>query len=159
MTDAPRAVGTVTLTGLAKRYGTTRALDEVSLSVVPGEFFTLLGPSGCGKTTTLRSVAGFVTPDAGTVAINGAELVVPLGETVSVLIDWLGVGYYLCGHADQFAFGVYSGAATVSVYQPRIGLYPVGQVVFALDDAPIDGHGPSALLGIADDEQVIQQVD
>jgi putative spermidine/putrescine transport system ATP-binding protein len=74
LTDAPRAVGTVTLTGLVKRYGTTRALEEVSLSVVPGEFFTLLGPSGCGKTTTLRSVAGFVTPDAGTVAINGADV-------------------------------------------------------------------------------------
>ena len=74
MTEAPRATGTVTLTGLVKRYGTTRALDGVSLAVVPGEFFTLLGPSGCGKTTTLRSVAGFVTPDAGQVAINGADV-------------------------------------------------------------------------------------
>src|SRR4029453_10914697 len=59
---------------LVKRYGTTLALDGVSLAIVPGEFFTLLGPSGCGKTTTLRSVAGFVTPDAGVVAINGADV-------------------------------------------------------------------------------------
>ena len=73
MTEAPRA-GTVTLTGLVKRYGTTLSLDGVSLAIVPGEFFTLLGPSGCGKTTTLRSVAGFVTPDAGAVAINGADV-------------------------------------------------------------------------------------
>ena len=72
MTDASRARGTVELTNLAKRYGQTRALDGVSLAVAPGEFFTLLGPSGCGKTTTLRSVAGFVTPDAGEVAIDGA---------------------------------------------------------------------------------------
>ena len=71
MSEAPRASGTVALTSLVKRYGATRALDGVSLSVAPGEFFTLLGPSGCGKTTTLRSVAGFVTPDAGEVAING----------------------------------------------------------------------------------------
>ena len=71
MSEAPRASGTVTLSGLVKRYGATRALDGVSLTVAPGEFFTLLGPSGCGKTTTLRSVAGFVTPDAGEVAING----------------------------------------------------------------------------------------
>ena len=71
MTEAPRASGTVTLTNLVKRYGATRALDGISLAVAPGEFFTLLGPSGCGKTTTLRSVAGFVTPDAGEVAING----------------------------------------------------------------------------------------
>ena len=71
MTDAAsRASGTVALTGLVKRYGSTLALDGVSLRVAPGEFFTLLGPSGCGKTTTLRSVAGFVTPDAGEVAIN-----------------------------------------------------------------------------------------
>ena len=72
MTDASRATGTVTLTGLVKRYGSTVALDGVSLAVAPGEFFTLLGPSGCGKTTTLRSVAGFVTPDAGDVAIDGS---------------------------------------------------------------------------------------
>jgi putative spermidine/putrescine transport system ATP-binding protein len=71
---APRARGTVALTGLVKRYGATLALDGVSLSVAPGEFFTLLGPSGCGKTTTLRSVAGFVTPDAGEVAIDGAPV-------------------------------------------------------------------------------------
>ncbi|MGH7334047.1 MAG: ABC transporter ATP-binding protein, partial [Candidatus Rokuibacteriota bacterium] len=69
-----RASGTVTLTGLVKRYGATLALDGISLSVAPGEFFTLLGPSGCGKTTTLRSVAGFVTPDAGEVAIDGAKV-------------------------------------------------------------------------------------
>jgi spermidine/putrescine ABC transporter ATP-binding subunit len=74
MADAARTTGTVTLTGLVKRYGSTRALDGVSLAVEPGEFFTLLGPSGCGKTTTLRSVAGFVTPDAGDVAINGATV-------------------------------------------------------------------------------------
>ena len=74
MTEGPRGAGTVTLTGLVKRYGTTLALDGVSLAIVPGEFFTLLGPSGCGKTTTLRSVAGFVTPDAGEVAINGADV-------------------------------------------------------------------------------------
>jgi putative spermidine/putrescine transport system ATP-binding protein len=68
---AQHASDTVTLTGLHKRFGATRALDGVSLAVAPGEFFTLLGPSGCGKTTTLRSVAGFVAPDAGEVAING----------------------------------------------------------------------------------------
>ena len=72
MTATPAARGTVALSGLVKLYGITRALDGVSLTVSPGEFFTLLGPSGCGKTTTLRAVAGFVTPDAGEVAIDGA---------------------------------------------------------------------------------------
>jgi spermidine/putrescine ABC transporter ATP-binding subunit len=68
---SPTAEPTVELRGLAKRYGATAALDGVSLGVRPGEFFTLLGPSGCGKTTTLRSIAGFVTPDAGDVLIDG----------------------------------------------------------------------------------------
>ena len=48
------SVHTVELRGLVKRYGTTLALDGVSLGIRPREFFTLLGPSGCGKTTTLR---------------------------------------------------------------------------------------------------------
>ena len=67
-------VDTVELRGLVKRYGTTVALDGVSLGIRPGEFFTLLGPSGCGKTTSLRSVAGFVAPDAGDVLIDGARV-------------------------------------------------------------------------------------
>ena len=70
----PGPGATVALTDLSKRYGATTALDGVSLAIAPGEFFTLLGPSGCGKTTTLRSVAGFVTPDAGDVAIDGATV-------------------------------------------------------------------------------------
>jgi spermidine/putrescine ABC transporter ATP-binding subunit len=65
---------TVELRGLAKRYGATVALDGISLGVKPGEFFTLLGPSGCGKTTTLRAVAGFVTPDSGDVLIDGLRV-------------------------------------------------------------------------------------
>jgi spermidine/putrescine ABC transporter ATP-binding subunit len=70
----PPAAADVALRGLVKRYGTTHALDGVSLDVAPGEFFTLLGPSGCGKTTTLRAVAGFVRPDAGDVVIRGTRV-------------------------------------------------------------------------------------
>jgi iron(III) transport system ATP-binding protein len=60
---------------LRKRYDRTDAkafaVSEVSFSVQPGEFFTLLGPSGCGKTTTLRSVAGLEMPDEGEIRIAG----------------------------------------------------------------------------------------
>ncbi len=55
----------VVLEGLSKRFGNTVAVDNLTLSVSEGEFFTLLGPSGCGKTTTLRLIAGFETATAG----------------------------------------------------------------------------------------------
>jgi spermidine/putrescine ABC transporter ATP-binding subunit len=64
----------VELRGVGKRYGSARALDDLTLEVRAGEFFTLLGPSGCGKTTALRSIAGFVTPDAGEVWIKGGRV-------------------------------------------------------------------------------------
>ena len=50
------------------------ALEDVSLSIDEGEFFTLVGPSGCGKTTTLRAIAGLTAPDSGTVAIGGRDV-------------------------------------------------------------------------------------
>jgi putative spermidine/putrescine transport system ATP-binding protein len=67
-------VSRVTLTALRKRYGGAVAVDDVSLDVAEGEMVVLLGPSGCGKTTTLRMVAGFVTPDAGDVALDGRSI-------------------------------------------------------------------------------------
>ena len=63
------------LEGVGKSYGSTRVLANVDLDVASGEFVALLGPSGCGKTTTLRVVAGFVTPDEGGVTLAGRSLV------------------------------------------------------------------------------------
>jgi spermidine/putrescine transport system ATP-binding protein len=63
------------LRGVTKVFGqTTIAVDEVSLAVERGEFFSLLGPSGCGKTTTLRIVAGLELPTAGEVLIRGERM-------------------------------------------------------------------------------------
>jgi iron(III) transport system ATP-binding protein len=58
----------LTVTGLAKSYGSNQVLAEVDFTVPDGQLVTLLGPSGCGKTTTLMSIAGFTTPDAGHIA-------------------------------------------------------------------------------------------
>jgi putative spermidine/putrescine transport system ATP-binding protein len=59
---------------LTKTYGREHAVDRLSFDVRRGEFFTLLGPSGCGKSTTLMAIAGFVHPDAGTVRLDGQDL-------------------------------------------------------------------------------------
>ncbi|HUW50292.1 MAG TPA: ABC transporter ATP-binding protein [Sulfuricella sp.] len=57
-----------------RRYGALAAVEDVSFSVEAGEFFTLLGPSGCGKTTLLRMIAGFESPDAGQILLDGIDL-------------------------------------------------------------------------------------
>ena len=54
--------------------GAVRALDDVSVDIRKGEFFTLLGPSGCGKTTLLRLIAGFEMPSGGTILLDGADI-------------------------------------------------------------------------------------
>ena len=61
----------IEVAGIGKTFGTFQALDAVDLSVEEREFITLLGPSGCGKTTMLRTLAGFLTPDAGTIHVAG----------------------------------------------------------------------------------------
>src|SRR6187401_2430485 len=60
--------------GVGKRYGDHWAVADVSISIRPGEFYTLLGPSGCGKTTLLRLLAGFETPDEGAVLLDGEDV-------------------------------------------------------------------------------------
>ena len=70
-TNGAESDGTVVLDGITKRYGDQTAVDDLSLTIEPGEFISLLGPSGCGKTTTLRMIAGFEQPDAGDIRISG----------------------------------------------------------------------------------------
>ena len=64
----------VVFRNVSKRFGSTAAVDAMSFTVAAGETLSLLGPSGCGKTTTLRLVAGFEQPDAGTIEIAGQAM-------------------------------------------------------------------------------------
>ena len=62
------------LEALEKRFGSTVAVDQLSLELPEGEFLSLLGPSGCGKTTTLRMIAGFETPTSGRILVGGKDI-------------------------------------------------------------------------------------
>jgi spermidine/putrescine transport system ATP-binding protein len=64
----------IALEGVSKRFGKHLAVDDVTLSIREGEFFSLLGPSGCGKTTSLRMIAGFEVPDEGRIVLEGKDV-------------------------------------------------------------------------------------
>ena len=91
---------------------TSRPCDDVSLEIREGEFFALLGPSGCGKTTLLRILAGFETPDAGTVTLDGEDLLgrPPHRRPVNLMFQ----SYALFPHmtvAKNVAYGLETGEA------------------------------------------------
>ncbi|MDR8410697.1 ABC transporter ATP-binding protein [Nonomuraea sp. 3-1Str] len=93
--------------GITRRFGQVTALDGVSLEIGQGEFFALLGPSGCGKTTLLRIIAGFETPDDGTVTLDGDDLLAlpPNRRPISLMFQ----SYALFPHmtvAKNVAYGL-----------------------------------------------------
>src|SRR5205085_3431267 len=64
----------VELDNVSADFGNFRAVDRVSVSIRPGEFFSFLGPSGCGKTTILRMISGFIDPSEGMIRIGGKDM-------------------------------------------------------------------------------------
>lgn len=67
-------MGSVRLENVTKSFKEVVAVDDISLTIEEGEFFSLLGPSGCGKTTTLRMIGGFETPTSGAIYLEGADV-------------------------------------------------------------------------------------
>lgn len=93
--------------GLVKQYGPTVAVNQVSFEVPTGSNMVLLGPSGCGKTTTLRLINKLVTPESGTIAINGSNINDQPAEELR-----RGIGYVLQHHG---LFPHYTVAENVAI--------------------------------------------
>jgi putrescine transport system ATP-binding protein len=103
----PTAVPLIRLRGVTTRFAQFAAVDQVSLDIHRGEFFSLLGPSGCGKTTLLRMLAGFETPSEGSIEIDGTDMapVPPHRRPVNMMFQ----SYALFPHmtvAANIAFGL-----------------------------------------------------
>jgi spermidine/putrescine transport system ATP-binding protein len=101
------AGGNVKLESLTKRFDDVVAVDDVSIEIQPGEFFSLLGPSGCGKTTTLRMVAGFEPPTSGVILLDGTDVgnLPPNRRNVNTVFQSYALFPFL-NVADNVAFGM-----------------------------------------------------
>ncbi|HET9719069.1 MAG TPA: ABC transporter ATP-binding protein [Solirubrobacteraceae bacterium] len=99
--------GHVQLASLTKRFDEVTAVDDISLEIHPGEFFSLLGPSGCGKTTTLRMIAGFEPPSAGKILLDGTDVATwaPNRRNVNTVFQHYALFPFL-NVADNVAFGM-----------------------------------------------------
>src|SRR5256885_6362838 len=97
----------IALEGVSKGFGKVAAVDDVSLSIGEGEFFSLLGPSGCGKTTTLRMIAGFVEPDEGRILLHGDDVtsVPPNRRPVNMVFQQYALFPHMSVY-DNVAFGL-----------------------------------------------------
>ena len=124
----------ISVRSASKRFGTTAVLDDVSLEVAEGEFVTLLGPSGSGKTTLLNIIAGFTTPDTGTVHFGGEDVteVPPHRRGIGIVFQ----NYALFPHmsvADNIAFPLKARRIVAAEIAER--------VAWALSLVKLDGYG------------------
>jgi spermidine/putrescine transport system ATP-binding protein len=96
----------IVLERVTKSFGEVTAVDDMSLAIRAGEFFSMLGPSGCGKTTTLRIVAGFETPDRGRILLQGRDVTAaaPQRRNVNMVFQSYGLFPHMTV-AENIAFG------------------------------------------------------
>jgi spermidine/putrescine transport system ATP-binding protein len=118
--DVERTVA-VELSAVTKRFGEFVAVDDLTLDIYEGEFFSLLGPSGCGKTTTLRMIAGFEEPTEGGISVDGDPMrgVPPYRRPVNTVFQ----SYAIFPHLNVFdnvAFGLRRSGVKGEVLHKRV---------------------------------------
>ena len=133
----------VELEGIVKRFGPLKAVDDVTLSIQEGDFFTLLGPSGCGKTTLLRMIAGFYRPDGGEIRFGDKRVndVPPHRRETGMVFQ----NYALFPHLsvfDNIAYGLRARKVPRREIEERIG-----QIIGSVQLDGLEGRAPSQLSG------------
>jgi spermidine/putrescine transport system ATP-binding protein len=106
---------------VSKRYGAHLAVDDLSLAVRRGSFFSILGPSGCGKTTLLRLIAGFLEPDSGDVRIGGRSMrgVLPNRRPVNMVFQHLAL-FPMMSVGDNVGYGLARRGAAQPLIRERV---------------------------------------
>jgi ABC-type Fe3+/spermidine/putrescine transport system ATPase subunit len=110
----------VSVRGVTKRFNEVTALDNISLDIKRGEFFSLLGPSGCGKTTLLRIIGGFEQPTGGDVRIAGRDVLAdpPYRRRTNMIFQHLALFPHL-SVAENIAFGLEMKKTARSVIESK----------------------------------------
>jgi iron(III) transport system ATP-binding protein len=138
----------IRIDGLSKHYGKeTAALSELSLEIEPNQFVTLLGPSGCGKSTTLRLIAGYLVPDAGTIRLGDRVISEP-GRAVPPEERGMGMvfqNYAVWPHKTVFENVVF-GLRVKNVPRAEAG-ERVRRILDLVHLAGLEDRYPSALSG------------
>jgi len=126
---------TITIENLTKRFGKVVAVDNVSLTIEPGAFLTLLGPSGCGKTTLLRCVAGLEDPDGGEIYI-GDKLVFSYERGISLPAGQRDLGLVFQNYALWPHMTVYKNMA----FALEIKKLPKDEIDLLVREALVEVH-------------------
>jgi spermidine/putrescine transport system ATP-binding protein len=143
--EHPDAVSTghIVVEGCTKRFDDVLAVNDVTLAIPGGEFFSMLGPSGCGKTTTLRMIAGFETPDEGRILLQGRDVtaVPPQRRNVNMVFQSYGLFPHM-SVGENIAFGLKIKRLDRAETEQR-----VAEVIRTVRLAGLDDRRPAQLSG------------